>query len=156
MGIDLSNVRSYVSSLSWFEGGLLAADVLQVLDFLETTPDSRWLVAETKRCVIIVRHWQEQLRLATRRIEIQLLTAKDQLDEVARDSLARAGRQIRQRRIDAFAHNDKNYAGLVDAHAQYEAAWGVLDGIAQSLNVGLVVQEALSARRQEIIDSSTP
>lgn len=154
--VSLSTLRTYVASLSWVEGGLMSQDITQIIDFLESTPDSRWFVAQTRRALAVLRHWQGRIRYAVRRLEIDVAASRDVLDPQVRQTLRTAHRQIKMRYVDAAIMSDPNHRILVDSLQQHELILETLEGIELSLDTSLVVQEAVAVRHQEIIDSQTP
>ena len=153
-GISLGSIRDYMKTCAWFQNGLLTQDVLKILDFLETSPDSRWIVSETKRAIVLVAFWREQVTYAVRRGEIELSQKRDSLDKGVRDRLVQERRVVKSRTVEAGVFADPVYSGLVDAQHQREMLRGVLDGIEAALDTSLVVQEAVASRRQELIDAS--
>jgi len=58
--------------------------------------------------------------------------------------------------VEAGIMADPAHAVLVDNVHQYELVLGTLEGITAALDTSLIVQEAVSTRRQEEEDSLTP
>lgn len=154
--VSLNSIRAFLQEQQWYASGLLTNDVLAICDVLETPHDSRWFVAENKRCVALLHHWSERLRFAARQNETQLALSRDRLDTVARKSLSDAHRQIKQRSIDAYVLNDPQHAMLLNTVQSLEQLRGVVDGLIAALDTSLLVQEAVAIRFQEGVDSATP
>ena len=152
----LKTVVDYLQTLDWLEGGLLSRDMINVVNFIDSTPDSRWLVAETKRCIILTHHWQSRVRACMSRLTRQVNQRRDVVDEQVKGELVRAGRTTRMRYVTAGIERDPEFARLLEAETQYELVLGTLEGISAALETQLVVQEAVSVRRQEMIDNLSP
>lgn len=105
---------------------------------------------------MLIQHWQERLRYTIRKFEIELVQSRDVLDQTVRKQLAHDRRQVKMRYVEAGIMADPNHRQLVDTIQQYELVLGTLEGLAAALDTALVVQEAVSTRRQEIEDSQTP
>jgi len=153
VSVSLQTIRQYVETLSWIEGGILSADVLQIVDFLETKSDSSWLVSQTRLSVALLAHWQERLRFTIRSLEIVLSQRRDVLDQQVRESLKKSRRQTRMRYIEAGIAADADYSQQLDVLRQYELALGTLEGLSSAMDTSLIVQEAVAVRRQEVEDS---
>lgn len=154
-GLSLQSIRTYLQSCAWFQSGLLTADLTQVIDYLESTPDARWIVAETKRATVLVAFWREQVNYTIRRAEIELAQKRDSLDKGVRERLVQDRRPAKSRSVEAGIFADAEYGRLADAQHQREMLRGVLDGIEAALDPSLAVQEVVAARRQEEIDNKT-
>lgn len=154
--LSLETIRQYVVTLSWIENGLLTQDVDKIIDFLLESPDSRWFVSQSRRSLALLRYWQERLRFCIRQFEMSIADSRDALDQPAREQIRRSQRQVRMRYVDAEINRNPQHRQLVDSLHHYEQALGVLEGLEGALDTSLLVQEAVSTRREEIEALQTP
>lgn len=151
--MSLNSLRDYLNNLTWVENGNLTQDLTQVIELLEADLDSRWFVKQTRQGLAVVHFWDAKIRYAIRQYEMQIALSADRLDAPAREALKTAKRYVKQRSINAYVMNNPDHKSLVDALSQYELVLGVIEGISLALDNSLVVQEAVSVRRQEQIDA---
>lgn len=156
MGVPLDSLRQYVASLTWVESGGLTSDLTHVINFMEAEYDSRWFLTLTRRAIVTLNFWEQTIKYIARGLEIQVSQSRDALDKPARESLQAARRVVKQRSIDAFTMSNPTHRNLVDCLHQYQKVLGVIEGISLALDTSLVVSEAVSVRRQEMIDAGMP
>ena len=152
--VSLNSIRSFFENVSWIEAGALSRDVVGVIGVLETNPDARWLVAESRRSIALVKFWRERMVYAQRCIERQIVCSADRLDPDIRRELTSQGRLLRNSTVRSRLSSHPQHAALIDASNQYDTVIGALDGLLLAMDTPLIVQEAVSNRKQEEYDNS--
>lgn len=150
----LHSIRRFFESLVWIEAGAMSADIVEVIGVLETNPDARWLVAESRRSIALVKFWRERMVYTQRTIERQIVCSADRLDPDIRKELTTQGRLLRNSTVRSRLAAHPEHGRLLGTSDQYEAVIGALDGLLLAMDTPLIVQEAVSNRKQEEYDNS--
>ena len=153
--LALDSIRRYIESLAWLESGFLRTDLLGVLDWLGDIKDAKALVLEWRRAYAICRFWKVRCEAHRNALNVQISQSAVNNEATCKRNLNSKVATIRFSTIAAELSTLPSHSQLLSAKAAYEEVIGVLEGLVESLNPSLIVQEAVATRRQDETDSSS-